>query len=198
MIRNTRHPLHKSLSLHHYRVWVPNQICDTLYTIYITLLASCQQVISLLRSIPAKSTFNPTAVMADTKLPLHTVQRKPKLDSLPQEVYDLIFKHASSPRKRLKRYLWPLLFVSKRMYHAVLPALYRRISFNVHSSVGSYEANYKLLQLADKENQGLLHIQAIVLCPDDELERKPHDAADYPDVIQLLAAIPRNQLRKFR
>ncbi|KAL8860827.1 MAG: hypothetical protein Q9178_002857 [Gyalolechia marmorata] len=136
--------------------------------------------------------------MADTKLPLHTVQRKPKFDSLPQEVYDLIFQHASSPRKRLKRYLWPLLFVSKRIYHAVLPSLYRRISFNVDSSVGSYEANYKLLQLADKENQGLLHIQGIVLCPDDELERKPHDAADYPDAIQLLAAIPRNQLRKFR
>ncbi|KAL8911688.1 MAG: hypothetical protein Q9171_003178 [Xanthocarpia ochracea] len=135
--------------------------------------------------------------MADTKLPLHTVQRTPKLDSLPQEVYDIIFKHASSPRKSLKRYLWPLLFVSKRMYHAVLPTLYRRISFSVDSSVGSYRANYKLLQLADKENRGLLHIQAIELYPDDELERKPHNAADYPDVIQLLAAIPRNQLRIF-
>ncbi len=83
------------------------------------------------------------------------------------------------------------------MYHAVLPAMYRRISFAVDSSVGSYQANYKLLQLADKENQGLLHIKEVELYPRDELKRKPSVTADYPDAIQLLAAIPRNQLQRF-
>ena len=68
--------------------------------------------------------------------------------------------------------------------------------FAVDSSVGSYQANYKLLQLADKENQGLLHIKEGELYPRDELKRKPSVTADYPDAIQLLAAIPRNQLQR--
>ncbi|KAL8767200.1 MAG: hypothetical protein Q9209_006205 [Squamulea sp. 1 TL-2023] len=135
--------------------------------------------------------------MAETKLTLLSFGRKPKLDSLPQEVYDLIFNYASSPGMRLKHHLWPMLLVSRQMYHAVLPSVYRRISFGVDSSIGSYQANYKLLQLADKENQGLLHIEEVKLFPQDELMRKPSVAADYPDVMQLLAAIPRDQLRRF-
>ncbi|KAL8779983.1 MAG: hypothetical protein Q9213_006672 [Squamulea squamosa] len=135
--------------------------------------------------------------MTETKLALRSVRRKPKLDSLPQEVYDLIFKYASSPGMRLKHHLWPMLLVSRQMYHAVLPSLYRRIFFGVDSSIGSYQANYKLLQLADKENQGLLHIEEVKLFPQDELKREPSVAADYPDAMQLLAAIPRDQLRRF-
>ncbi|KAL8892754.1 MAG: hypothetical protein Q9215_000346 [Flavoplaca cf. flavocitrina] len=134
----------------------------------------------------------------DMQLSIRAVPKKPgRLDSLPQEIYDQIFEHASSPRTRLKRRLWPLLFVSKRMYLAVLPTIYRRISFEIDSSVGSYKANYKLLQLADKENQGLLHIEEVQLHPRDELERNPSTSADYPDAFQLLAVIPKDQLRRF-
>ncbi|KAL8750589.1 MAG: hypothetical protein Q9199_006966 [Rusavskia elegans] len=135
--------------------------------------------------------------MADVKLPVRTVPRKPRLDTLPQEVHDLIFEHASSPQTRLKHHLWPLLFVSRQMYQAVLPSMYRRVSFQVDSSVGSYEANYQLLQLADKENQGLMHIEEVRLYPRDELRRMPSVDAEYPDAIQLLAAVPKNQLRRF-
>ncbi|KAL8678314.1 MAG: hypothetical protein Q9186_005334 [Xanthomendoza sp. 1 TL-2023] len=130
--------------------------------------------------------------MADTKLIVQSGRRSPRLEFLPQEVHDIIFEHLSS-----KHLLWPLLLVSKKMYHAVLPTLYRKLSFIVDSSLGSYTANYKLLQLADKENQGLLFIEEVVLCPKDELKRRPRETADYPDVMQLLAAIPRNSLRRF-
>ncbi|KAL9626408.1 MAG: hypothetical protein Q9204_007329 [Flavoplaca sp. TL-2023a] len=134
----------------------------------------------------------------DMQLSIRTVPKKPgRLDSLPQEIYDPIFEHASSPRTRLKHRLWPLLLVSKRMYHAVLPTIYRRLFFEIDSSVGSYKANYKLLQLADKENQGLLHIEEVQLYPRDELERSPFTSADYPDAFQLLAVIPKDQLRRF-
>ncbi|KAL8672320.1 MAG: hypothetical protein Q9168_003204 [Polycauliona sp. 1 TL-2023] len=136
--------------------------------------------------------------MADVQLPIRSVRKRPKLDSLPQEVCDFIFEHASSPETRLKHHLWPLLFVSRQMYHAVLPTLYRRISFEIDSSVGSYKANYKLLQMSDKENQGLLHIEEVHLYPRDELRRKSTVTADYPDAIQLLGAVPKDQLRRFR
>lgn len=96
-----------------------------------------------------------------------------------------------------KRSVWPVLFVSRKLYHAVLPTLYRKLFFEVDSSVGPYHANYKMLQLADKENQGLLYIEEVELSPQDELKRNPHEPADYPDAIQLLAAIPRASLKLF-
>ncbi|KAL8948651.1 MAG: hypothetical protein Q9222_005175 [Ikaeria aurantiellina] len=71
------------------------------------------------------------------------------------------------------------------------------VAFTIDSSLDSYQANYPLLQMADKENQGLLHIEEVTLTVDDELERQPSETADFPDAIQLLAAIPKNLLRRF-
>lgn len=166
--------------------------------IYPVFSLATSNLFCYLRPSPSSTITKPTIVMADVKLPVRTVPRKPRLDTLPQEVHDLIFEHASSPQTRLKHHLWPLLFVSRQMYQAVLPSMYRRVSFQVDSSVGSYEANYKLLQLADKENQGLMHIEEIRLYPRDELRRMPSVTAEYPDAIQLLAAVPKNQLRRFK
>lgn len=80
----------------------------------------------------------------------------------------------------------------------MLPSLYRRVVFVVDSSIGTYRANYPLLRMADKENQGLLHIQELCLYVRDELSRNLNLTADYPDAVQLLAAIPRDSLSKFR
>ncbi|KAL9600670.1 MAG: hypothetical protein Q9179_003133 [Wetmoreana sp. 5 TL-2023] len=52
--------------------------------------------------------------------------------------------------------------------------------------------------MADKENQGLLHIQVVELSVQDELSRHREEDADYPDAVQLLSAIPRNSLMQFR
>ncbi|KAL8729388.1 MAG: hypothetical protein Q9166_004781 [cf. Caloplaca sp. 2 TL-2023] len=134
--------------------------------------------------------------MAETKL-VRGGRSLPQLDTLPQEVHDLIFEYVCPPPRRPKHFLWPILFVSRKMYHAVLPCLYRQIRFAVDSSVGPYKANYRLLQMADKENQGLLHIEDVELFPRDELKRKPYMTADYPDAIQLIASIPRDSLRRF-
>ncbi|KAL8992182.1 MAG: hypothetical protein Q9169_007306, partial [Polycauliona sp. 2 TL-2023] len=90
-----------------------------------------------------------------------------------------------------------MLLASKQMYHAVLPTMYRRVSFEIDSSVGTYRANYKLWHMADKENQGLLHIEEVHLYPRDELRRNPSVTADYPDANRLLSVIPKNQLRRF-
>ncbi|KAL8646456.1 MAG: hypothetical protein Q9210_006132 [Variospora velana] len=43
--------------------------------------------------------------------------------------------------------------------------------------------------MADKENQGLLHVQEVDLAPSDERTRPPNEVADYPD------AIPKEVLR---
>ncbi|KAL8702515.1 MAG: hypothetical protein Q9201_004305 [Fulgogasparrea decipioides] len=51
--------------------------------------------------------------------------------------------------------------------------------------------------MADKENQGLLHIQVVELSVQDELSRHREEDADYPDAVQLLSAIPRNSLMQF-
>ncbi|KAL9045958.1 MAG: hypothetical protein Q9206_007196, partial [Seirophora lacunosa] len=115
-----------------------------------------------------------------------------KLDELPQEVLDQIFRY--TPGKSL----WSLLFQSRKMYHAVLPSLYRSLTFKVHSNLMSpYRANYPLLRMADKENPGLLHIRWLILAPFDESTRPPQQHADYPDAVQFLAAIPRDSLRRF-
>ncbi|KAL9007521.1 MAG: hypothetical protein Q9173_007232 [Seirophora scorigena] len=60
-----------------------------------------------------------------------------------------------------------------------------------------YRANYRLLQMADKENPGLQHIRVLDLAPFDECTRPPQQYADYPDAVQVLAAIPRDSLRRF-
>lgn len=52
--------------------------------------------------------------------------------------------------------------------------------------------------MADKENQGLLHIREVVLTPQDETTRCPQETADYPDAVQLMVAIPRDTLTRFR
>ncbi|KAL8719609.1 MAG: hypothetical protein Q9225_003410 [Loekoesia sp. 1 TL-2023] len=104
----------------------------------------------------------------------------------------------STPQVSSKSSLRSLLLVSRKVYRAVLPSLYRSISFVIDSSIGTYQANYKLLRMADKENPGLLHIQDIKLSLEDELTRQQHHVADYPDAIQLLEAIPRDILSQFR
>lgn len=91
-----------------------------------------------------------------------------------------------------------MLLVSKRIYHAVLPLLYRSVVFLVDSSIGNYRANYQLLRMAEKENQGLLHIREIQLDVQDECTRSVNTTADYPDAVQLLAAIPRDSLSIFK
>ncbi|KAL8719264.1 MAG: hypothetical protein Q9181_008081 [Wetmoreana brouardii] len=131
--------------------------------------------------------------MAQSQLVVRSRQKPMGLEDLPQEVHDLIFLNVPS-----KSSLWPILFLSKKMYRAVLPSLYQKISFEIDSSVGTYHANYDLLRMADKENQGLLHIQVVELSVQDELSRHKEEEADYPDAAQLLSAIPRDSLMKFR
>ncbi|KAL9578720.1 MAG: hypothetical protein Q9212_005542 [Teloschistes hypoglaucus] len=113
--------------------------------------------------------------------------------ALPSPILLLADRQLSS-----KRQLRVVLLVSKRIYHAVLPLLYRFVSFTVDSSIGNYRANYRLLRMADKENQGLLHIREIQLYVRDEYKRSLYAMADYPDAVQLLAAIPRDSLSIFR
>ncbi|KAL8955541.1 MAG: hypothetical protein Q9193_006651, partial [Seirophora villosa] len=126
-----------------------------------------------------------------TKTPARTGPAA-KLDELPQEVLDQIFRY--TPGKPL----WSLLFQSKKMYHAVLPSLYRRLAFKVHSTLmWPYRANYTLLRMADKENPGLLHIRQLTFAPLDESTRPRQQHADYPDAVQVLAAIPKDSLRRF-
>ncbi|KAL8665402.1 MAG: hypothetical protein Q9202_002295 [Teloschistes flavicans] len=116
--------------------------------------------------------------MAELSLACRNSQSASAFEKLPQEVHDLIFQHLSSKRQR-----YALLLLSKRLYHAVLPSLYRRVVFIVDSSIGTYRANYRLLRMADKENQGLLHIQELCLYVRDELSRNLNLTADYPDAL---------------
>ena len=83
------------------------------------------------------------------------------------------------------------------MYHAVLPWLYKSVYFEVDSTVDLCQANYKLLQMVDKENLGLQHLRYVRLTPQDELERHPRDVAGYPDAVLFMAAIPKDTLTSF-
>ncbi|KAL8900913.1 MAG: hypothetical protein Q9207_005459 [Kuettlingeria erythrocarpa] len=118
-------------------------------------------------------------------------RRFARLENMPQEI---LLKDAQ-PQKSL----FSLLVQSRRLYHAVLPSLYRRISFRVTADpTKAYKADGKLLRMAQKRNPGLRHIQELELSPRDEMRRSLHEAAGYPDAERLLKAIPRGSLKYFR
>ncbi|KAL8918211.1 MAG: hypothetical protein Q9208_007487 [Pyrenodesmia sp. 3 TL-2023] len=132
--------------------------------------------------------------MSLVKLTLPVQARgRAKLDNLPQEVLDLILEDVQP-----KKALLSLLVQSRRMYHAVLPSLYRQVSFPVAANLEEpYKGNEKLLGMIENENPGLKHIQELDLWPRDETRRMPHQTAGYPEAESLLEAIPRNSLRHF-
>ncbi|KAL8850286.1 MAG: hypothetical protein Q9221_004796 [Calogaya cf. arnoldii] len=81
-------------------------------------------------------------------------------------------------------------------YQAVLPHLYRTLHMSIKSSVDGAAFDYKILQMLDKDNQGLNYIKELVL-RDTVQSHTPTFVDDYPEAALLVHLLPRNTLQKF-
>ncbi|KAL8644133.1 MAG: hypothetical protein Q9226_007917 [Calogaya cf. arnoldii] len=81
-------------------------------------------------------------------------------------------------------------------HQAVLPHLYRTLHMSINSSVDGAAFDYKILQMLDKDNQGLNYVKELVL-RDIVQSHTPTVVDDYPEAALLVHLLPRNTLQKF-
>ncbi|KAL9040129.1 MAG: hypothetical protein Q9214_004607 [Letrouitia sp. 1 TL-2023] len=124
-------------------------------------------------------------------------------DDLPSEIYDVIWSYLPS-----KKHKWPILFVSKTLYTAILPDIYKHLELCVDSTADD-SAKFPLLRTL-QSNPGLKYVREVRLRVSDEYRResdftytpveskREYDhTAEYPEASLLLQQIPRNNLRNF-
>lgn len=87
--------------------------------------------------------------------------------------------------------------MGKKFYHLTLPYLYRHLDWVIPAEERFSRANFKLLQMLDRDNRGLNYVKGLTLSDFFQCSRGPETLYDYQEAALLVQFLPKNSLTKF-